>query len=280
MHGCWAGGRAWFNVAGKLAGAKHERNERTEGIEVLRTMARAAVIVVMVWSAIAGTALAESAGWKKAKNAADDLVYHDHRRSFYCGCITTSDNDNDGSGSVSLNECGYSGPSQYAGVARRIDWEHIVPASLMPARLFQCWRNDGRDHCERVDSRAKAMLFDLHNLAPAIAQVNRLRSADRYADLPKKTSDFGKCEIEDTRGFFEPPDCHKGDVARVWFYMADRYGVVIPPPEQIMFEKWSTMDPVSPWEAERERRIAEISGVSNRFVRGRTPEERGQCPWE
>ena len=69
-----------------------------------------------------------------------------------------------------------------------------------------------------------------HNLAPTIAQVNRLRLTNRYADLPKKTSDFGKCEIEDMRGFFEPPDCHKGDVARVWFYMAERYGVVIPPP--------------------------------------------------
>ena len=124
------------------------------------------------------------------------------------------------------------------------------------------------------------MLFDLHNLAPATGQVNRLRLNDRYANLPKKTSDFGKCEIEDMRGFFEPPDCRKGDVARVWFYMAERYGVVIPPPEQIMFEKWSMMDPVSSWEVEREQHITEISGVSNRFVSGIAPDEKGRCPWE
>ena len=119
----------------------------------------------------------------------------------------------------------------------------------MPARLFDCWRIGGREHCELFDSLAKAMLFDLHNLAPAIGQVNQLRSNDRYADLPKKTSNFGKCEIEDLRGFFRAPDCHKWDVARVGFYMAERYGVVIPPPEWLMFEEWSLKDSVSPWEA-------------------------------
>lgn len=62
--------------------------------------------------------------------------------------------------------------------------------------------------------------------------------------------------------------------------MAERYGVVIPPPEQVMFEKWSIMDPVSPWEAERERRIKEISGVANRFVRGIVPNVKGRCSWE
>ena len=247
---------------------------------VLRTIGQVTVMVVLVWSAVSGTALAESPGWKNAKNVADDMVYRDHHRSFYCGCITTSDNDDNGSGSVNLVECGYSGPEKHSGAAERIDWEHIVPASLMPARLFDCWRNGDREHCERVDSLAKAMLFDLHNLVPAIGQVNRLRLNDRYAELPKKTSDFGECEIEDTRGFFEPPDCHKGDVARVWLYMAERYGVMISPPEQIMFEKWSMMDPVSPWEAERERRITEISCVPNHFVREIAPEERGRCPWE
>ena len=130
-----------------------------------------------------------------------------------------------------------------------------------------------------MDSLAKVILFDLHNVAPAIGQANGLRLNDRYANFPKKTSNFGKCEIEDTRGFFGPPDCRKGDVARVWFYIAARYGVVIPPPEQIMFEKWSMVDPVSPCESEREWRITEISGVPNHFVRGITSEEKGRCPW-
>ena len=45
---------------------------------------------------------------------------------------------------------------------------------------------------------------------------------DRYADLPDDTSDFGSCSIEGSSGQFEPLDCLKGDVARVWLYMKER----------------------------------------------------------
>ena len=165
----------------------------------------------MSWFAVAG-----SAGWKNVKNLTDDMVYGDHLRTFYCGCVITSDNDNDGSGSVSHEDCGYRGTEKHSNVAERIQWEHIVPASLMPARLFDCWRNGSRDQCERSDPLAQVMLFDLHNLVPAIGQLNQLRSNDRYEDLPASTSNFSKCQVEDSRGFFEPPDCHKGDAARVW----------------------------------------------------------------
>ena len=79
-------------------------------------------------------------------------------------------------------------------------------------------------------------------------------------------SNFGKCQLEDARGANQPPDCRKGDVARVWFYRAERYGVVISPPEQIMSEEWSMMDPVSSWEVGHERRITEIFRVPNRFL--------------
>jgi endonuclease I len=37
---------------------------------------------------------------------------------------------------------------------------------------------------------------------------------------------------------FEPLDCTKGDVARVWFYMHDQHGVVIPDAEWNMFVGW------------------------------------------
>ncbi len=84
----------------------------------------------------------------------------------------------------------------------------------MPARQFDCWVLGNREFCEREDLRAQAMLFDLHNLAPAIGQVNRLRSNDGYTDIPGDPSEFGSCQIQDGRGEFEPPDCLKGDLAR------------------------------------------------------------------
>ena len=44
------------------------------------------------------------------------------------------------------------------------------------------------------------------------------------------------------------------------------YGVEIPPVEVAMFVAWSEMDPVSPWEDEREDRIATYSQLINPFV--------------
>jgi len=51
--------------------------------------------------------------------------------------------------------------------------------SLMSARQFDCWVLGNREACECEDSRAQGMLFDLHNLAPSIGQVNVLRSNER-----------------------------------------------------------------------------------------------------
>lgn len=162
-------------------------------------------------------ASAESPGWRRAKNAADDIIYAGKDRTLYCGCVYTSDGDNDGSGSVDHQVCGYVPPQTHASRANRIEWEHIVPASLMPARQFDCWVLGNRDRCEREDPRAQAMLFDLHNLAPAIGQVNALRSNDRYTEIPGGPSGFGTCPIQDVSGAFEPPDCLKGDVPEFGF---------------------------------------------------------------
>jgi deoxyribonuclease-1 len=124
------------------------------------------------------------------------------------------------------------------------------------------------------------MMFDLHNLAPSIGSVNGRRSNHRYGELPDDASDFGQCEIEDANRMFEPPACARGDVARVWFYMNLVHGVEITAEERGMFERWSINDPVSPWESERERRIAAYSRVNNPFVDGVSPSEVGACPWE
>ena len=102
-----------------------------------------------------------SASWNGAKNAADDIVYSGITATFYCGCTYKSDGDSDGSGKITdTKTCGYVGPAKHSHRAGRVEWEHIVPASLMPARQFECWRNppngqSGRSHCEK-SARATA----------------------------------------------------------------------------------------------------------------------------
>ena len=144
-------------------------------------------------------------GWTDTKNIADGIIYEGRSNTFYCGCDYTSDGDGDGSSRIDPElTCGYEGPSTHSHRAGRVEWEHIVPASLMPARQRECWAGPGgsRGRCEDSDPVAQAMIFDLHNLAPSIGQVNALRDNDRYGKLPEWTSNFGACPIEDTNGTF------------------------------------------------------------------------------
>lgn len=220
------------------------------------------VLLISITTASAGT----PTSWRDAKNTADDLVYQNNTITFYCGCDFKSDNDRDGSGTVDHTACGYSPTAKHKHRAGRIEWEHVVPASLMPARQFDCWVNGSRNQCEKEDPAAQAMIFDLHNLVPSIGQVNALRSHDRYGELAGEPRAFGACTIEDSKGVFEPADEQRGDTARIWFYMNWKHGVQIPEEEMRMFVRWHQQDPVSDWELERDQRIKAIQGNGNPWV--------------
>jgi deoxyribonuclease I len=204
--------------------------------------------------------------WNAAKNAASDEIYFDQTSTFYCGCEMTSHGDSDGSGNVDTATCDYDGPDTHSHRAGRLEWEHVVPASLMPARYFRCWVDEGRDHCQRTNPDAREMIFDLHNLVPSVGQVNALRSNDRYGEIEGEEREFGSCAIEDVGGLFEPADDQRGDVARVWLYMNWKHNVEIPEEELRMFVRWNARDPVSDWELERDKRIKAVQGNSNPWV--------------
>lgn len=219
----------------------------------------AGIIISYQWRGVAPThqAVSQAEGWRGAKSVLYNVIYKDHHKTLYHGCSY------DGP-VIDLSTCKYVPVNREKNRATRLEAEHIVPASLLPARKLPCW-NISRNNCESADPRAQAMLFDLHNLAPSVGQVNLLRGNMRYGE---------------TKGTFNPPDCVKGDVARVWFYMRLRHGLEFLPGEEEMFLRWSKMDPVSPWEAERERRIRKYSFIANPYVKGQKTDRSGSCPWE
>ena len=69
-------------------------------------------------------------------------------------------------------------------------------------------------------------------------------------------------------------------MVRVWFYMHDEHDVVVPDSEWNMFVAWANADPVSPWEVERDNRIAGVQGSHNDYVHGWPGDEDGACEWE
>lgn len=242
--------------------------------------------------------------WSKAKNLLDDRVYFDKRFTVYCGCPFKSDNDSDGSGDIDADACGFQNVLLKRNVRDTIQWEHIVPASLMPVGNYMCWQHESevkqctnsqgevtkrnRACCEAVSPSGKLMIFDLFNLAPAAAQLNQYRLNDPYGEIKDEVTHEGfgqQCKAKDLGGTsvggkFEPPDCKKGDLARTWFYMRLAHGVYIDEDTENMFQKWSESDPVSPWEKLRHDRIKLIQKNSNPYVEGIEPSDVGSCSWE
>ena len=112
------------------------------------------------------------------------------------------------------------------------------------------------------------MQADMHNLVPAIGQVNALRLNYSYSMIPGEKRQFGPCdmEIEDRKA--EPRPEIRGDIARIYFYMDDAYPNrgIISKKNRKLFQAWAKEDPIDDWERERAKRIEAIQGNHNRFV--------------
>ncbi|HZI12188.1 MAG TPA: endonuclease [Myxococcus sp.] len=110
---------------------------------------------------------------------------------------------------------------------------------------------------------------DLHHLFPTDSKANAKRGNFPFGEVVNvKWSQGGAKFGTDAQGrtVFEPPDAHKGNVARAMFYFSATYGKAIPDAEEAALRKWNTQDAVDAAEVARNRRIATIQGNVNPFV--------------
>ncbi|WP_233208846.1 endonuclease I family protein [Zhongshania marina] len=107
--------------------------------------------------------------------------------------------------------------------------------------------------------------------------MNGDRSNFRYSEIPGEATQYGACDAEtDFKGRkFEPRPEVRGMVARISFYMADRYNLRLSRQQEQLFMAWHKLHPVNDWERERDRRIATQMGHSNPFVTGNARWEKG-----
>ncbi|MBE0597579.1 MAG: endonuclease [Desulfuromonadales bacterium] len=217
--------------------------------------------------------------FNKAKKILLQEVYADHHLTFYCG------SEFDDRGKILFHTGGYQ-PRKEGERAYRVEWEHIVPAQAF-GQSFAEWR-DGHPEC--VDSKGKSfkgrncagkmsipyryMEADMHNLVPAIGELNGLRSNYSFAMIPGGQSDFGACEmkIEDRKA--EPPAAVRGNIARTYFYMDAAYPGrgVVSNKNRKLFQAWDKADPVDWWECKRSKRVEMLQGNANPFVKDRCQE--------
>lgn len=221
-------------------------------------------IYPLMVSLLLATSLAVNASppssFSSAKRIAEQQVYHDQTESFYCGCTF------DFESGPNLESCGYEIRKQ-PNRASRIEWEHVMPAYDF-GRQRQCWQEGGRDTCQRTDEVFRSAAADLHNLVPAIGEVNGDRSNMRFGMLNTPVHEYGACQVAVSfqERSFQPPPHRMGDIARIYWYMRDTYGIEISRQQQQLFTAWDRMDAIDDWERERNRRIAAIQGTGNAYV--------------
>jgi subtilisin-like proprotein convertase family protein len=111
---------------------------------------------------------------------------------------------------------------------------------------------------------------DLHHLFTTDSKANSIRSSFPFGKVDKVqwSSPSGAKFGLDAQGrkVFEPPDAHKGDVARAMFYFSSEYSKHIPSEEESVLREWNKLDGVDSAELARDQRISTIQGNVNQFV--------------
>ncbi len=110
---------------------------------------------------------------------------------------------------------------------------------------------------------------DLHHLYPADSRMNSRRSNHPFCEvITSSWQDYGSALGRSYSGVtcFEPPDHHKGNVARSMFYFSIRYQKNMGNEQESFFRSWITSDPVDENEIERNEMIQYHQGNRNPFI--------------
>jgi deoxyribonuclease-1 len=199
----------------------------------------------------------------KSKRLLATKVYPSHQKGFYSNC----DYEVVEKKLVPIHKtCGFH-YRKNKNRSERIEWEHVVPAWHFGHQLH-CWQNGGRMTCRQTNTKFKKMEADMHNLVPAIGEINGDRSNFKYAMIEGEKRVYGKVDMEIlfSAKSAEPSKAVYGDIARTYFYMRDRYGLKLSSQQEKMFIAWNNLDPVSQWEKKRNRLIKELQGDDNLYV--------------
>lgn len=186
-------------------------------------------------------------------------IFHGMNTTFYCGCKYTGK-------TVDHTSCGYK-KRKDINRAGKVEWEHVVPAWAI-GHQRQCWQQGGRSHCNKTDAIYRKAEGDLHNLTPAIGEINNDRSNFRFTVWDNKPAMYGQCPmVVDFQGRrAQPPQWSRGKIARITFYMVDTYNLNMSRQERRLYCTWAKTYPVDKWEIIRDQRIKAMQGSSNRFV--------------
>ena len=209
------------------------------------------------------TVKGENFSFGKSKRLLATKVYPSHQKAFYSNCDYKIKEKK----LIPLPKtCGFH-YRKNKNRSERIEWEHVVPAWHFGHQL-RCWQKGGRMSCRQNNTKFRQMEADMHNLVPAIGEINGDRSNFKYAMIEGEQRLYGKVnmEIEFSSRRAEPQESIFGDIARTYFYMRDQYGMRISKSQEKMLISWNNMDPVDRWEKEKNQIIKNLQGTENLYI--------------
>lgn len=113
---------------------------------------------------------------------------------------------------------------------------------------------------------------DLHHLFPSDSEINSIRGNYPFGEVAQDKKDL-KCPVsrfgataEGRRVAFEPPEAHRGNVARALFYFSVRYDMAIDSAQEKALRKWHQEDPADVEEQARNDEIYKLQGNRNPFI--------------
>ncbi|EGQ8547977.1 deoxyribonuclease I [Vibrio alginolyticus] len=221
-------------------------------------------LFILLSAAIPSLCLAYPSSFYQAKKEGHEIYKH-HPYTFYCGCDIKWKGKK-GSGTPDLKSCGYEVRKEEKR-ANRIEWEHVYPAWSFGHQM-QCWKEGGRQNCRR-NAQFRKMESDLHNLVPSVGEINGNRSNYRFSQWnEKRGTQYGQCKMEVNFKGREamPPEESRGKIARIYFYMSEKYDLPLSSRDRKLMEAWDKTYPVTLWECERNERIFKVQGNRNPFV--------------
>jgi deoxyribonuclease-1 len=207
----------------------------------------------------------EVVSFTTAKKKLYSKVFDNSGATLYCDC-------NWAAKKTDLSSCGLQSffPKKQRNRSLRTEAEHIIPASWMlkvNKKTRQCAidskqvKDSARKYCQKHDVYYKKAHNDLVNLFPAVGQINADRSNKPFVDMAKtKVKNYGKCDIQIGSRGIVPPSSKKGDIARVAFYMSDKYGVTYSTRQLKLFNQWDKQDPISAQERAHNKRVIQVQG--------------------
>lgn len=173
----------------------------------------------------------------------------------------------------------YSG-TKYATRGKKIEWEHITPASWFVTAdqsIHDAWflghtkchtsrgtEYKGRKCAGKVSPLFNQMEADMYNLVPVIGALNAMRSNKPYGIIEGEDREFGETiDMEITTKIVEIMPSKRGNVARVMLYMHKKYGVMFPDHNTtvIMLNEWDISDPEDDWEYQKKQILQSTYGM-------------------